>query len=66
VYDEPGTYFIDLSIEFAPEYRIGGMPWTPIAGTITVPANRLTATAGDAKTVLVELECTRNPSGPGC
>jgi hypothetical protein len=66
IYREPGTYYIDLTIDFRAEYRFSGMPWTRIAGVLTLPANRLVATAGDAKTVLVEHECTQNPSGPGC
>lgn len=66
IYRQPGTYYIDLVIDFAAEYSVAGIPWTPIAGTLPVPANRLVATAGDAKTVLVERECTVNPSGPGC
>src|SRR5690606_32094257 len=66
VYTASGTYFIDLTIDFAAEYRWAGSGWTPIAGTIPVPANRLVATAGGAKTVLVEHECTLNPHGPGC
>lgn len=66
VYQAPGTYFIDLSIVFRAEYRYAGDSFIPIAGTITVPANRLVAVAGDAVTVLVEDDCTRNPRGPGC
>jgi hypothetical protein len=66
VYAAPGTYYIDLAIDFRAEYRYSGSPWVPIAGTLTVPANRLVATAGSAKTVLVERECTINPAGPGC
>jgi hypothetical protein len=66
VYTASGTYFIDLTIDFAAEYRWAGSDWTTIAGTIPVPANRLVATAGGAKTVLVEHECTLNPTGPGC
>ena len=66
VYTDAGTYYIDLTIDFAAEYRFAGGEWTSIAGVIPVPANRLVATAGGAKTVLVEEECTRNPSGPGC
>ena len=66
VYAKAGTYTIDLSIDFAAEYQYAGGGWVPIAGTITVPANRLTATAGAAKTVLVERDCTVPPSGPGC
>ncbi|MEX1077646.1 MAG: hypothetical protein WED09_00870 [Homoserinimonas sp.] len=66
VYTASGTYYIDLTIDFAAEYRWAGGSWTTIAGTIPVPANRLVATAGGAKTVLVEHECTLNPTGPGC
>lgn len=66
VYTASGTYFIDLTIDFAAEYRWAGSDWTSIAGTIPVPANRLVASAGGAKTVLVEQECTLNPRGPGC
>jgi PKD domain-containing protein len=66
IYRAPGTYNIDLTIDFRAEYRFAGMPWTSIAGILTLPSNRLVATAGDAKTVLVERECTENPSGPGC
>lgn len=66
VYDAPGTYHIDLSIVFRAEYRYAGEDFHPIAGTLTLPANRLTAVAGSATTLLVEDDCTRNPSGPGC
>jgi hypothetical protein len=66
VYRAPGTYYIDLSIDFTAEYRFGGTQWIGIAGILPLAANRLVATAGDAKTVLVERECTRNPGGPGC
>ena len=66
VYRAPGTYTIDLTIDFSAEYSVAGVPWTPIAGTLPVPANRLVITVGDAKTVLVEHECTANPGGPGC
>jgi hypothetical protein len=66
VYNAAGTYFIDLSITFTADYRYAGTTWTHVAGTITLPANRLEASAGDAKTVLVNHDCTQNPSGPGC
>jgi hypothetical protein len=66
VYTADGTYFIDLSITFKAEYRYAGTTWTPVLGTITLPANRLEASAGDAKTVLVNRDCTQNPIGPGC
>jgi hypothetical protein len=66
VYTAEGTYYIDLTITFRAEYRYAGGPWLPVIGTIALPANRLKATAGDAKTVLVGRDCTQNPSGPGC
>jgi hypothetical protein len=66
VYGAAGIYYIDLTIDFRAEYRYSGSPWVPIAGILTVQANRLVATAGSAKTVLVERECTLNTSGPGC
>jgi len=66
VYSTAGTYFIDLSITFTADYRFAGGNWTRVVGTITLPANRLVATAGGAKTVLVNRDCTQNPGGPGC
>lgn len=66
IYREPGTYSIDLTIDFSAEYRYAGGEWTAIAGSIPVPANRLVATAGQAQTVLVGSDCAANPAGPGC
>ncbi|MCC6269840.1 MAG: hypothetical protein IT190_01035 [Microbacteriaceae bacterium] len=68
IYRAPGRYVIDLTIGYAPEYRLeSSTEWIPVSGLVWVPANRLVAVAsGGAKTVLVEDECTINPSGPGC
>jgi hypothetical protein len=66
VYQRQGSYVIDLDVTYAVEYTFGGSDWADIDGTLTVPANRLTIVAGDAKTVLVQHECTVNPNGPGC
>lgn len=68
VYRNPGTYYIDLTVGYRPEYRwAGSSEWIPIDGLVWVPANRLVAVASNgAKTVLVEDDCTANPSGPGC
>lgn len=66
VYEQVGDYTITLSIVFAAEYRFAGGSWRPVVGTITLPANDLHIRAGTAKTVLVEHDCTQNPSGPGC
>ena len=66
VYDLPGTYYIDLTIGYRAEYSYNGSSWAPIVGTLWLPANRLVATVGTAKTVLVERDCVARPSGPGC
>jgi hypothetical protein len=66
VYTQPGGYDIDLTVYFTAEYRYAGAIWVPVVGTLAVPANRLHAIAGDAKTVLVERDCSVPPRGPGC
>ena len=66
VYRAAGEYTIRLSIAYRAEYRLAGGGFVPIAGTITLPANELHITAGGAKTVLVDRDCTVAPRGPGC
>lgn len=66
VYTAAGTYVIRLSVDFVAEYRVAGSSWIRIPGALRVPANDLIATAGSAKTVLVEHDCAANPGGPGC
>ncbi|MEO6200635.1 MAG: hypothetical protein ABIX44_05670 [Cryobacterium sp.] len=61
-----GNFVIGLSVDYAAEYRFAAQPWRAIGGTLSVPANPLTARAGTARTVLVDRECTGNASGPGC
>ena len=65
-YRQTGSYVITLSVDYAAEYRFAGQSWRSIRGTLAVPANPLTVVASAARTVLVDRECTRNPSGPGC
>lgn len=66
VFQRAGNYTVILAVEFAAEYKLDGLPWTPIAGTIEIPTAPLTLTADTANTVLVGKECTANPRGPGC
>lgn len=66
VYERAGTYYIDLTVGYRAEYTFNGGSWGTIPGTLWLPANRLVATVGGAKTVLVERDCTANPGGPGC
>jgi hypothetical protein len=66
VYAALGDYTIRLRIDYRAEYRFDGPAFVPIAGTITLPANDLRVTVGDAKTVLVNRDCAVDPGGPGC
>lgn len=66
IYAEPGTYYIDLTVGYRAEYNFAGAGWQPITGVLWLPANRLVATVGSAKTVLVERDCTNARTGPGC
>ena len=66
VYSAPGTYYIDLTIGYRAEYSFNESGWATIAGTLWLPANRLVASVGWAKTVLVERDCSVAPVGPGC
>jgi hypothetical protein len=66
VYPTPGAYTIGLTVSFAAEYRFGTAAWTPLAGTVPATALPLTATAHDAKTVLVPGDCRVAAAAPGC
>ena len=66
VYRHTGIYYIDLGVEFAAEYKFADDEWLPVTGTLTVPANRLKTSVGDATTVLVGRDCTQTPKGAGC
>jgi hypothetical protein len=66
IYTKPGIYFIDLTLTYRAEYTWGSSTWLPIDGNLYLPANRLRATVGDAKTVLFNENCAQNPSGAGC
>ena len=66
VFAETGVYSVTVIVAFTVEYRAVGLGWNSIDGTLTSPAVTVAALAGDAKTVLVDKECTRNPTGPGC
>jgi hypothetical protein len=66
IYTKPGTYYIDLTLTYRAEYTWGSSAWLPIDGNLYLPANRLRATVGDAKTVLFNENCAQNPSGAGC
>jgi hypothetical protein len=66
VFASPGSFAIDLTVEYRADYQFAGSGWVPVLGTLDLPANRLVATASDANTVLVGRDCRQNPGGPGC
>jgi len=66
IYRAPGTYTITLTIDYRAEYQFSRAGWKSIPGSISLFANRLTAAAGSAKTLLMNHDCAAKPSGPGC
>lgn len=66
VYRETGRYTVRLDVAYSAEYRIEEGPFIRIPGTLMVSASDLQVIAGSAKTVLVDRDCARNPTGPGC
>jgi hypothetical protein len=66
VFASTGIYSVTVTVAFAVEYRAVGSSWISIAGTLSAPAVTIAALAGDAKTVLVDKGCNKNPNGPGC
>ena len=66
VYENSGEYTIDVSVHYVAEYQYADSGWRAVEGVLVVPGSPLVATASTAATVLVEQECTTNPSGPGC
>ncbi len=66
VFETDGVFTVSLTVRYSAEYRVGTLPWTPIAGTVALAAHDLTVDVVDAQTVLVQRDCRANPSGPGC
>jgi hypothetical protein len=65
-FSERATRVITLVVSYSAQYRFAGQGWRNVAGSLTVPADPLTAIVGDARTVLVDRDCLRRPRGPGC
>jgi hypothetical protein len=66
VYRQTGTFTVNASVRYSAEYRFGDQPWQAIAGSLEISADEFSVVVGDAKTVLVDEDCTTNPFGPGC
>jgi len=66
VFRSTGRHTVVLSVVYSAEYRAGGQPWRPVAGTLTIAAPPIAVVVSTASTVLVGQDCRVNPSGPGC
>lgn len=66
VYTAVGTYGVAMTTDVVADYSFDGQAWVEIDGTLAVPANTLSVSVNEARTVLVAQECSRNPTGPGC
>ena len=65
-FTESGGRTITLSVVYSAEYRFAGRDWRPVRGTVAVPTTPLGAVVAEARTVLVNRECTSRTPGPGC
>ncbi|QPZ37797.1 PKD domain-containing protein [Paramicrobacterium chengjingii] len=65
-FTEKGTYTVSLTVNYSVEIKTSGTGWLPVQGTLTKAASGVTAIATTANSVIVDKECNRNPSGPGC
>lgn len=66
VYAAAGTYTVRLTVSYAAEFQVGGSPFIPVVGRLSVPVNDLVVSVGSATTVLVAQDCGARPDGPGC
>lgn len=67
-YESAGTFTVTLVVDYAAEYRVGGVDdFTPIPGTLAIASPTIEIVVADsAATALVDRDCRSNPSGPGC
>ncbi|SEB76479.1 hypothetical protein SAMN04489806_1718 [Paramicrobacterium humi] len=65
-YAEKGAYTISLAVHYAVDIRGEGTAWQTVDGQLTKAAISITAIATTANSVIVDKECSKNPSGPGC
>ena len=66
VYADTGQYTVSVTVDVAAEYTYQGSEWVGIEGTIPVASVPLTGRAVHVDTVLVDQDCTADPTGPGC
>ena len=66
-YEQPGTYAITLTTEWAGRYRVDGDPtWRDVTGTATTSATSPPFTAEERTSRLVDSLCTDVPIPPDC
>ncbi|WP_166996894.1 PKD domain-containing protein [Paramicrobacterium fandaimingii] len=65
-YAEKGTYTVSLTVNYSVQIKTSGTGWLDVDGTLTKAASGVTAIATTANSVIVDKECNRNPTGPGC
>jgi hypothetical protein len=65
VFEERGPTTVALSVAYAVEVSVEGGEWVHVAGTVAATTT-VDGYVGTAKTVLVDGDCTEDPSGPGC
>jgi hypothetical protein len=66
VYASPGTYTVQLVVDFSPEYKYTDSGWFQMDGVVASSSAQLTVVAAAAATVLVTGPCHSPTSGPGC
>jgi hypothetical protein len=65
VFEERGPTTVALSVAYAVKVSVEGGEWIHVAGTVAATTT-VDGYVGTAKTVLVDGDCTEDPSGPGC
>lgn len=66
VYAEKGTYVINVTTLYAVRASVGDGVWWDIPGTLPIASAPSSLQVYSVKTVLVDKDCTENPTGPGC
>ncbi|TFC09853.1 hypothetical protein E3O19_15985 [Cryobacterium algoritolerans] len=66
IFTASGGRSITVSVVYSAEYRFAGRDWRGVRGTLAVSTTPLSVVVAEARTVLVNRECTAGAAGPGC
>src|SRR5690606_498986 len=66
VYADKGTYTVQLTTHYAVRATIGDGLWWDIPGTLPIASPPMSLQVYSVSTVLVDKDCTEDPSGVGC